>query len=162
MANEPVKIGIAELKIAPAPTSIITAGLGSCVGVCLWDPIVKIGGMVHIMLPDSKQARNIINKAKYADSGINLLFEELCKNGAQKHRLVAKIAGGAQMFNFPNIKEVMKIGERNVEAVKKELNLHRVNLLAEDIGGNYGRTIEFFTENGQLLIKSIHKGVKII
>ncbi|HHY05626.1 MAG TPA: chemotaxis protein CheD [Clostridia bacterium] len=162
MVNESVKIGIAEFKIARTPISIITTGLGSCVGVCLWDPIIKIGGMVHIMLPDSKQGRNVLNRAKYADSGIELLIEELCKNGAQKSRLVAKIAGGAQMFNFPNANKTMKIGNRNIVAVKNTLKFYKIKLLAEDIGGNYGRTIEFFTKNGQLLVKSICKGVKVI
>lgn len=162
MSSEPVKIGIAEFKIASAPASIITTGLGSCIGVCLWDPVLKIGGMVHIMLPDSKQGRQVINKAKYADSGIELLIEELCKNGAHKNRLVAKIAGGAQMFTFPNASEMMKIGERNIEAVKNVLKINKIKLLAEDIGGNYGRTIEFFMESGQLFVKSIHKGVTVI
>jgi chemotaxis protein CheD len=162
MSKESVRIGIAEFKIAHTPTSILTTGLGSCVGICLWDPLIKMGGMVHIMLPDSKQGRNVINRAKYADSGIELLIEELCKNGARKGRLVAKIAGGAQMFNFPNANEMMKIGNRNIIAVKKVLKIYKIKLLAEDTGGNYGRTIEFFTKNGQLLVRSIHKGVKVI
>jgi chemotaxis protein CheD len=162
MVNESVRIGIAEFKIARTPVSIITTGLGSCVGVCLWDPIIKIGGMVHIMLPDSKQARNVANQAKYADSGIKLLMEELYKNGARDGRLVAKIAGGAQMFNFSHTKGVIKIGEQNIKAVKNVLRFNKIKLLAEDVGGNYGRTIEFSTKNGQLLVKSIHKGVKVI
>ncbi|MGI6587763.1 MAG: chemotaxis protein CheD [Peptococcia bacterium] len=162
MSKESVRIGIAEFKIARTPVSILTTGLGSCVGICLWDPFIKIGGMVHIMLPDSKQGRNVINRAKYADSGVELLIEELCKNGAREGRLVAKIAGGAQMFNFPNTNEMMKIGNRNIVAVKNVLKINKIKLLAEDTGGNYGRTIEFFTENGQLLVKSIHKGVKVI
>lgn len=162
MVSESIRIGIAEYKIARAPVRIITTGLGSCVGVCLWDPLLKIGGMVHVMLPDSSQARNVINQAKYADTGIKLLIEDLCLKGVPRSRLVAKIAGGAQMFNFPSAKGVIRVGEHNILAVKKVLEFNEITLLAEDIGGNYGRTIEFFTEDGQLHVKSIRKGVKII
>lgn len=162
MASEPIKIGIAELKVSFSPINLITVGLGSCVAVCLWDPIIKIGGMVHIMLPDSTFARNIFNKAKYADTGIKSLIEEMEKKGAHKYRLVAKIAGGAQMFSSKSNKDMMKIGERNVEAVKNELMHHKIKLLAEDVRGNYGRSIEFLTENGQLIVKSIYKGDKVI
>jgi chemotaxis protein CheD len=111
MANEPIKVGIAESKIGTSPASIITNGLGSCVGVCLWDPVSRIGGMVHVMLPDSTQSNSVLNKAKYADTGIVLLLSELCQRGVNKNRLVAKIAGGAQMFNFPGTSNLMRIGD---------------------------------------------------
>lgn len=162
MIIESVKVGIAELKTAFAPVRIITTGLGSCVGICLWDPILKIGGMVHIMLPDSTQVRTALNKAKYADSGIDMLIEHMCKCGANKDRLVAKIAGGAQMFEFPGQSNILRIGERNVTVVKTILEARKIKILAEDTGGNYGRTIEFYTESGQLFVKTINKGVKVI
>jgi len=160
--SEPIKIGIAEHKTVYSPAVLYSAGLGSCVGVCLWDPKMKVGGMVHIMLPDSSLARSVINKAKFVDTGIKLLIEEMLYKGAHKRRLVAKMAGGAQMFNTHSNIEMLKIGERNVEAVRKELQINNIKLLAEDVGGNYGRTIEFYTENGLLMVKSIYKGVKAI
>ncbi|MGI6144215.1 MAG: chemotaxis protein CheD [Peptococcia bacterium] len=163
MSSEPIKIGIAELKTAFSPATLFTAGLGSCIGVCLWDPKIKLGGIVHIMLPDSTLGRNhVINKAKYVDTGIRALIDEMLSKGANKRRLVAKIAGGAQMFIMQSNLEMLKIGERNIEAVRNELKHQNIKLISEDVGGNYGRTIEFFTENGQLLVKSIYKGVKII
>jgi len=162
MTTEPVKVGIAELKTVKAPQSIITTGLGSCVGVCIWDPVTKIGGLAHIMLPDSTSSKNVTNKAKYADTGVMLLIDELVKAGANKSRLVAKIAGGAQMFNFPGQSSIMKIGERNTEAVKKALQEGKVRLLAEDTGGNFVRTIEFYPESGELVIRTINKGQKAI
>ncbi|WP_338056019.1 chemotaxis protein CheD [Thermanaerosceptrum fracticalcis] len=162
MTTEPIKVGMADLRAAPAPLTLITTGLGSCVGVCLWDPIMKVGGLAHIMLPDSTQSRSIQNKAKYADTGVTLLIEEMVKLGAVKSRLVAKIAGGAQMFNFPGASNVMRIGERNTEAVKKCLEQEKIRILAEDTGGNFGRTIEFSTTDGQLLIKTISKGEKVV
>lgn len=162
MADETVKVGMAEVKTALAPQSLITIGLGSCIGICLWDPVKKVGGLAHIMLPDSTQSRKSINKAKFADTGIRVLVAEMVSLGANKTRLVAKIAGGAQMFNFPGSSNVMRIGDRNAEAVKKSLKELSIRLKAEDTGGNFGRTIEFFTENGDLLVKTINKGQKII
>jgi chemotaxis protein CheD len=159
---EAIKVGIAELKTAASPAKIITTGLGSCVGVCIWDPGSKIGGMVHVMLPDSTAGRYVQNPAKFADTGVALLIEEIIRLGASRTRLAAKIAGGAQMFSFPGQSSIMKIGERNTEMVKKALELGKVKLLAEDTGGNYGRTIEFFTHNGDLVIRTINKGQKTI
>lgn len=162
MGIDPIKVGIAELKVAESPSKIITNGLGSCIGVCLWDNVLKIGGMVHVMLPDSTQNRSILNKAKYADTGVLLLIEEMLKMGALQSRLTAKIAGGSQMFQFPGSNNVMRIGERNTESVKKALKQEGIKILAEDTGGNFGRTIEFSTQNGDLLVKTIHQGIKVI
>jgi len=162
MTTEPIKVGIAELNTVTAPASIITTGLGSCVGVCIWDPITKIGGLVHVMLPDSTANKGNQNKAKYADTGVTLLIEEVVKEGANKTRLAAKIAGGAQMFSFPGQSSIMKIGERNTAAVKKALQDSKIRLLAEDTGGTFGRTIEFYPVNGDLVIKTINKGQKTI
>lgn len=162
MNLEPVKVGIAELNTVSAPNSIITTGLGSCVGVCIWESLSKIGGLVHVMLPDSTTSRSVLNKAKYADTGVVSLVEEIVKAGGNRHRLQAKIAGGAQMFNFPGQSNIMKIGERNTIAVKKALYECKIKLLAEDTGGNHGRTIEFFPANGDLVIRTINKGQKTI
>lgn len=161
-AFESVKVGMAELKTALSPSSLVTTGLGSCVGVCLWDRTLRIGGMAHIMLPDSTQSQAVLNKAKFADTGIPLLIEELSKLGAVKTRLVAKLAGGAQMFSFSGSAGIMRIGERNTEAVKKCLEQERIKILAEDTGGNFGRTIEFYTQDGQLSVRTVNKGEKII
>jgi len=163
MEKESVKVGMADYKIASNPSSLITTGLGSCVGVCLWDPKIRVGGMAHIMLPDSTQSRMLQNLAKYADTGIILLLEEMTKLGANKARLIAKIAGGSQMFTFPgNNNMTLRIGERNTEAVKKKLEELRIRIVAEDTGGSFGRTIQFFTVDGQLLIKTINRGEKTI
>lgn len=160
--TDPIKVGIAELKTAAAPATIITTGLGSCVGVCIWDSGRKVGGMVHVMLPDSTSSRSAQNAAKFADTGVALLIEEVVRLGAVRSRLTAKIAGGAQMFSFPGQSSIMKIGERNTEMVKRALEFGKVKLIAEDTGGNFGRTIEFSTLNGELVIKTINKGHKKI
>jgi len=156
-----IKIGMADLNVATPPDVLQTCGLGSCVGICLWDPVTKVSGMAHIMLPSSLQGKNG-NEAKFADTAVPLLIQGMLKLGAEKSRLVAKIAGGAQMFSFYSANDIMKIGERNVEAVKMVLEKTKIRLIAEDVGGNYGRTIEFYSENGQLYVRTINLGEKYI
>lgn len=160
--NEMIKVGMADLKICPYPNAITTLGLGSCVGVALYDPVSKVGGLAHVMLPDSTQIRNNSNRAKFADTGIQDLVNLMVRAGANKSRLVAKIAGGAQMFAFNGQSDMVRIGARNVEASKLKLKQLGIRLLAEDTGLDYGRTVEFYTETGDFLIKSVGKAKKTI
>lgn len=157
-----IKVGMADLNTCTPPDTITTLGLGSCIGVVLYDPRKKICGMVHVMLPDSTSIRNNDNEAKFADTGIKLLLERLEKLGVTKGSLSAKIAGGAQMFAFNTNNEMLKVGARNAEAVRKVLADYRIRIVSEDCGENYGRTIEFFPETSELHIKAIGKPVKII
>lgn len=119
MANI-VKVGMADLNVCKSPDGITTLGLGSCVGICIRDPVAKVGGMAHAMLPDSKQIENNSNRAKFADTGIEDLVKKILAMGGRKGRLEAKIAGGAQMFAFQNKSDMVRVGERNVEASKKK------------------------------------------
>ena len=114
-----IKVGMADLKVCKAPDALTTLGLGSCVGVALYDPVTKISGLLHCMLPDSTQIRNNSNVAKFADTGIDELIRQMVALGASKSRLVAKMAGGAQMFAMKTNNDTLRVGERNVEAVKK-------------------------------------------
>ena len=157
-----IKVGMADLNICHSPDAITTLGLGSCVGVVLYDKGRKIAGMVHVMLPDSTKVRQNQNKAKFADTGIDLLIEMLQKEGAVKSALTAKIAGGAQMFAFNSNNDMLRVGERNVEAVKTKLNSIGIRILAEDTGLNYGRTVEFYPETGDFVFKAVGKPVKTI
>jgi len=157
-----VKVGMADMNTVQFPGGLTTLGLGSCVGVCLYDPATKISGMVHVMLPYSTQIKNNSNIAKFADTGIVALVDAMVKLGARKNRIFAKIAGGSQMFATSDTNDVMKIGSRNVQATKEMLTKLSIPLIAEDTGGNYGRTIELYSENGSLLVKTIGYGVKTI
>ena len=130
--DEMIKVGMADLKTCKSPEVLTTLGLGSCVGVAIYDPVSKISGLLHCMLPDSTQFRNNSNTAKYADSGIDELISQMVKLGANRARLVAKIAGGAQMFAMKTNNDTLRVGERNVEAVKKKLSELNIRLLAED------------------------------
>lgn len=152
-----IKVGMADYNVCKAPDAITTLGLGSCVGIALYDSTRKIAGLAHIMLPDSTLVRNNSNIAKFADTGITACIDMMVKNGASRTGLTAKIAGGAQMFAFGSNNDMLRIGERNVEATKKKLKELGIRILAEDTGKNYGRTIEFYPETGELLIKAVGK-----
>ena len=110
---ELIKVGMADLKAGKAPDSIISYGLGSCVGIALYDPQTKVGGLAHIMLPDSTQARATDNTAKFADTALPVLLDQVIALGGARNRLTAKIAGGSQMFSFAQATDVMRIGDRN-------------------------------------------------
>jgi chemotaxis protein CheD len=157
-----IKVGMADLNTVNSPGILTTLGLGSCVGICLYDTSTRISGMVHIMLPSSVQIKNNSNQAKFADTGIVKLLEDMIKMGAKRNRIVSKIAGGAQMFNFNDTSDMMRIGARNVTATKETLKQLNIPIMAEDTGGNYGRTIELYSETGMLLIKTIGYGIKQI
>ena len=157
LTKEVVKVGIADLQITEVPNSLKTSGLGSCVGVIIYNH--KIAGLAHIMLPDSTSSkRGNTNQLKYADTAIDLLMEQLLAKGAVRSSLKAKLAGGAHMFSLPN-NNMLKIGERNVEAVLNKLTEHQIKVVAKDVGGNKGRTIEFNIESSSLEIRTVHEGI---
>ncbi|MCR5356347.1 MAG: chemotaxis protein CheD [Lachnospiraceae bacterium] len=160
--SEMIKVGMADLKLCISPNAITTLGLGSCVGIALRDPITKIGGLAHIMLPDSTKITNNQCIAKFADTGIAELVRIMVEAGASRNRLVAKIAGGAQMFALPGKSETIAVGARNAEAVVKILGEMKIPILARDTGDSYGRTVEFFPETGDFIIKAIGKEIKKI
>lgn len=162
MNKNEIRVGIADLNIASSPDNLITVGLGSCVGIAIYDKRNKIGGLAHIMLPDSTQFNKITNKIKFADLAIPILVDEMIKKGAVKRNLCAKIAGGASMFNFSDKSMIMDIGNRNSVAVKKMLKELSIPLVNEEVGGNKGRTMIFDTSNGIVSIKTVGLGIKEI
>ena len=157
-----IKVGMADLKTAKAPDSLTTLGLGSCIGIALWDSTTKIGGLAHIMLPDSTRIRNNSNIAKFADTGIVELVRQMEALGVPRRRLVAKIAGGAKMFEVSGTTSVGNIGEKNAIASKKALQELGIPILAEDTGLYYGRTVDLYCSYGDYIIKAVGKSVKTI
>ena len=157
-----IKVGMADLKTGKAPDVLTTLGLGSCIGIALWDPTTKIGGLAHIMLPDSTKIRNNSNIAKFADTGITELVRQMEEMGVSRRRIVAKIAGGARMFEVSGSTSVGNIGEKNALASKQKLKELGIPILAEDTGLNYGRTVELNCENVDYVIKAVGKSVKAI
>lgn len=157
-----IKVGMADLNVCKSPDGITTLGLGSCVGIAIRDKVSKVGGLAHVMLPDSTAIENNSNKFKFADTGIEELVKQIVALGGNKARFEAKIAGGAQMFSFQNKSDMLRVGERNVEASKKKLKQLGIPIVAEDTGLNYGRTVIFYPESGDFVIRSAGKPDKII
>jgi len=156
-----IVVGMADLKVAKNPNILTTLGLGSCVGITLYDRVNKIGGLAHVMLPTYKgfEGQNI---AKFADSAIIELLKQIIRIGASKNSLVAKIAGGAHMFGRAQNSDIMKIGERNAKASLAILSQLGISVQANDTGGSHGRTIELNTDTGALKIKTVGLGEKLI
>ncbi len=157
-----IKVGMADLNVCVSPDGITTLGLGSCVGIAIRDPVTKIGGLAHVMLPDSTEIKNNSNIPKFADTGIEELVKRVVAKGASRQRLVAKIAGGAQMFAFQSANNNMRVGDRNVAASLKKLKELNIKVLAQDTGDSYGRTVIFYPETGDYVIRAVGKPEKVI
>lgn len=158
-----ITIGISEMEVVKNNDSIITYALGSCVGVVLYDEARKIAGLAHIMMPSSADVKgDITNKGKYVDTAIPELIKKMERAGSTAYSLVAKLAGGAQMFSIAGASSQFNIGERNINMAREVLRTHRIKLVAQDVGENYGRTVEIFAANGVYRIKAIAKGIKEI
>ena len=158
--SEIIKVGMADLKVCKSPDGVTTLGLGSCVGIALRDPLTGIGGLAHIMLPDSTVIRGSeSNVAKFADTGIAELVRQMEAKGAQRSRMTAKLA---MMFAFQNKSELVRVGDRNVEASRRKLAELGIRVLAEDVGANYGRTVIFYPETGDYVIRAVGKPEKVI
>ncbi|MEG0898816.1 MAG: chemotaxis protein CheD [Oscillospiraceae bacterium] len=161
MANT-ITVGISDLNVIKSPDSLVTYALGSCVGICIYDKLGQIAGMAHIMLPSINESSSKENIYKFADSGIVELIRKMELQGAKKVRMVAKIAGGAQMFKVTGKSLISNIGERNVISVKNVLKSLGIRIIAEDTGLDYGRTIVFNGVDGSLTVKSVGRDIKTI
>ncbi len=160
--GQEIHVGISDCKVARQPSHLVTVALGSCVGIALYEPVMKVGGLLHIMLPNSKQFPGTVKPAKFADTGIPFMLLEMRRAGARLSHLQVKIAGGAQMFSGRNNNFQLNIGERNIQAVRAVLKQLGLNLLAEDVGGNRGRTMGLDTSTGQVMIHTLGSSVRLI
>jgi chemotaxis protein CheD len=160
--NKALNVGISDWKVNKGEGTIVTYALGSCVGICLYDKASQIGGLSHIMLPDSRTvaAGAADNRMKFADTAIPDMLSKMLTMGALRARITAKIAGGAQMFATSN--EKFNIGDRNVVAVKEALSILRIPITAHDTGLTFGRTVFFDTMDGKVTVKSTAKGERIL
>ena len=145
-------IGIADMKMARDSGTLITYALGSCIGICLYDPMIKLGALVHIMLPLNMETGRT-NTMKYADTGIRETIRQMEAKGASKARLTAKIAGGAKMFEITG-GSFGNIGQRNIESVHMVLKREGIRLLKEYVGGTIARTLSFDVSTGEATIRS--------
>lgn len=156
-----ISVGIADMKITRQEGVLITYALGSCIGISFYDPMIKLGALLHIMLPERGRASDA-NLYKFADSGIQETLRKLCAFGAVKKRMVCKIAGGAKMFEMKGSgnADFGNIGVRNATMVKRVLMDERLRIAAEDIGGSYARTMLINVSNGDVIIRTVGKPEK--
>ncbi len=155
-----LEVQIAQMVLSQAPSVLVTKGLGSCLGITFFDPLKKIGAMAHPMLPDFSKGRLQANPSRFVNSVIMNVLEELKKKGCSASRLEIKMFGGAHMFSFINTDSVLNVGQKNIEmalTVFKELGL---NILVQEVGGTFGRTIFLNLETGRVLIKTVSWGEK--
>jgi chemotaxis protein CheD len=155
MAEE-IKVGMGDIAVARAPGTLTIIGLGSCVGVALYYPKERIGGLAHIMLPDSTRSRSSTSREKFADTGLPILLDRLKKNGAEPLWMTARLIGGASMFKTTSpggTNPMFSIGENNVAACREFLKKERIRLVGEDVLGTSGRTMRFDLATGKITIR---------
>jgi chemotaxis protein CheD len=158
--NPVTRVGIGEYKIAHNPTILRAMGLGSCVGVFLFDEKIKVSGLAHILLPDSPNDPKK-RSSKYADVALREMIREMEEEGCKRENLKAKIVGGAQIFDFMS-NEMLKIGERNIRSVRSILDDENIPIIAEDVGEDYGRTMEAYTSDERVHLRCGNKKEKWI
>ena len=146
-----INVGVAQISIANNPAVLRTI-LGSCIGICIYDKVKKTGGLAHILLPTGTGGKE--KPEKYADTAIPLLLEKLYKEGCKRENMSAKITGGASMFKFNSSVTLAQIGERNIEMTIKKLEEGHIPIMVADVGGNSGRVIDFYLEDGRLKVRA--------
>ncbi|MCI9146941.1 MAG: chemotaxis protein CheD [Hungatella sp.] len=161
MAEKEIKVGIGDMKFARGDSRVITYALGSCIGITFYDPLIKLGALLHIMLP-ARVDPNDPKVFKYADSGIRETVRKLTAFGMMKNRTIVKIAGGAKMFEMKGSSnsDFGNIGQRNAAMVKRVLMDERLRIVAEDTGGSYARTMLIDVSNGDVIIRTVGKPEK--
>ena len=147
---EEVFVNIGEIKVLAQEGRLVAIGLGSCVGLILYDELAKIGGMAHVFLPTNRKGGANQHPGKFADTAVSAMVEQMAAMGAQKRRLKAKMAGGCQLFSYGA--SVMDVGRQNVEALQRELQAAGIPLVASDVLGSRGRKLIFDVGTGQVLV----------
>lgn len=165
----PVSIG--DIVVSKSKDDVLVAyGLGSCVAVCLYDPVQNVAGMVHALLPAPPNSANGNGNGnghgqipgKFVSSGVPALLEEMAKHGANKSRLRAWLCGGANVLTAPGFNGLLNIGDRNIKMAHKVLKTVNMPLKAESVGGNFGRTVRLFVNDGQITVKTLGQGEQIL
>lgn len=157
-------VSIAEMIVSNKPSDVLVAyGLGSCVAVCLYDPIAQVGGMLHALLPTTSKANNSNgNPTKFVDQGVPILLQSIEKLGARHNRLSIQLCGGAQLISAPGFNDSLKIGHRNVLAAEAALQAIGLRIGSQSTGGNSGRTVKLYVSDGRVTVKTLGEGEKIL
>lgn len=162
MTDTPMAVNLGELKSSRTKGQVLVCyGLGSCIGLALIDPQTGATALAHVVLPDSNLSRGAnFPPGRYADTAVPAALEELALLGAQRARVVAKMVGGARILKGTIPGSQLDIGSKNIEATRVALAKHSIPILAEDTGGNYGRTMQIFAGTGKVMVSTVGRGGK--
>jgi len=155
VGTESLVIGMGEYIVTDDANAVLACiGLGSCIAVCVYDRLSRIGGMVHVVLPRHDGVTNG-DQAKYANTAVPMLLQEVLKTGGIRNRLMIKIAGGARMTTARGLNDTFKTGERNLAEVIAALEKEKLSLAAADTGGSTGRTVKMYLGTGKVTVKMV-------
>jgi chemotaxis protein CheD len=158
-----VRVKVADYAVRRGSDIIATIGLGSCVAIALYDRETKIGGLAHILLPSMSMSRETSNPAKFPETIVPIMLAEMRALGAPNNaRISAKIAGGASMFGQLVNGTGINVGERNIAATKEALAAAGIQIVAEDTGLDYGRSVYFHLADGRVEVRSLKKGDRVL
>lgn len=158
-----VRVNVADWAVGQGDLVITTLGLGSCVAIAIHDPVTLVGGLAHVLLPVRSSSRASTNPAKFAETAVPMLLEEMARQGAgPASRLQARLAGGASMFAALLQMGGLNVGERNVIAARAALEQAGVPLVGEDTGGDFGRSVYFHLRDGRLEVRSLKRGTHVV
>lgn len=160
MSGREVVVRVADMRSGLADDTLVTVGLGSCVAIMLHDAEAKVGGMAHVLLPTPVLSRKDSNPAKFPQTAIPRLIELMVADGATPQRITARLAGGASMFTALAPPGTIQMGERNLVAARQVLNTHGVPLIAEAVGGDFGRTVRLRVCDGRVEVSTVAHGVQ--
>ncbi len=154
--EESIVVGLGEMQVRKGTSAVLSCiGLGSCIALCAYDPVAKVGGVAHMVLPTGGTGDKKQVSPKYVDTGVSLLFQEMSKQGAVKSRLVIKTAGGAQMLSIPGANGRLNVGERNIAELELALAKEGVSAAATDVGGTRGRSVKLFLDTGRVMVRTV-------
>jgi len=156
MVATQLPVGMAEIQVAKEGPLFVCLGLGSCIGLAAYDPVAKVAGMVHVMLPAAFADKAVDKPGKFADTGVPHLIEQMARLGASRSRILVAMAGGAQVFNFGSDSAgKLDIGRRNADAVEAQVQALGLRCLGKDVGGNQGRTMTFDSGSGLVKVRTV-------
>ena len=162
MTHEEIIVRVADLRVGTGQDVLVTVGLGSCVAVLIYDPVARVGGLAHVLLPSPALSRADHNAAKFPQTAIPRLMELMVREGASPRRMTGRLVGGASMFASLSAPGTIQMGERNVVACRQALYAQGIPLIGEAVGGDYGRTVKLRTADGQAEVSSVAHGVHCV
>ena len=163
-AEKPRTVAIGEIVVSATPEDVLVAyGLGSCVAICMYDPIARVGGMLHALLPSAPSRAEIaIAPARFVEQGVPLLLEAMQGMHAKRPRLVVRVCGGARILSAPGFEHSLNIGARNAQAAEDALRLAGLRIKNQDIGGQAGRTVKIYAATGRVTVKTLGQGERTL